>query len=34
MKEIEYILRYREVGELLSVDGGAREISKCRIVYM
>lgn len=32
LKEIEYILRYREVGELLQVGG--REVSKCRIVYM
>ncbi len=33
MKEVEYILRYREVGELLQV-GGAREVARCRIVYM
>jgi hypothetical protein len=34
MKEIEYILRYREVSELAQMGAGAREASRCRIVYM
>ena len=34
MKEIEYILRYREVGELVQAEGKVREVPRCRVVYM